>query len=39
MHVYLAAESDRLTMYTQGQTAEAEPAAPGCRVLVDDLFG
>ncbi|HMB06209.1 MAG TPA: Uma2 family endonuclease [Isosphaeraceae bacterium] len=36
VHVSRAAEPDRPTTYTRGQTAEA---APGWRALVDGLFG
>ena len=38
IHVYRAAAPDAPTSYGRGQVAEAEPAVPGWRPLVDDLF-
>ena len=37
--VYRASAPDQLTIYHRGETAEAEPAVPGWRMPVDDLFG
>jgi Uma2 family endonuclease len=36
--VYRADTPDQPTIYTRGQVAEAEPAVPGWRLGVDDLF-
>jgi Uma2 family endonuclease len=36
--VYRASEPDNPTIYRRGDTAEAEPAVPGWRIAVDDLF-
>ncbi len=38
IRVYRATDPDRPTIYRRGETAEAEPAVPGWRVAVDDLF-
>ncbi len=38
IHVYRASQPDQPTTYTRGQTAEAEPAAPGWRSPVSDIF-
>ena len=38
VHVYRADAPDASTTYGRGQVAEAEPAVPGWRPLVDDLF-
>jgi Uma2 family endonuclease len=38
VRVYRAAEPDRPTIYRRGELAEAEPALPGWRMPVDDLF-
>jgi len=36
--VYRASDPDHPTMYRRGEVAEAEPAVPGWRMPVDDLF-
>lgn len=36
--VYRASDPDNPTIYRRGDMAEAEPAAPGWRMPVDDLF-
>jgi len=36
--VYRAAEPEHPTAYRRGDTAEAEPAVPGWRMAVEDLF-
>jgi Uma2 family endonuclease len=36
--VYRASQPDEPTIYRRGQIAEAEPAVPGWRMPVDDLF-
>ena len=36
--VYRASDPDNPTIYRRGDIAEAEPAAPGWRMPVDDLF-
>jgi Uma2 family endonuclease len=36
--VYRASDPDHPTIYRRGDIAEAEPAAPGWRMPVDDLF-
>jgi Uma2 family endonuclease len=38
IHVYRASDPLQPTTYTRGQTAEAEPAAPGWRIEVDAVF-
>ena len=38
IHVYRAADPDRATTYARGQVAEAAPAVPGWRPLVDPFF-
>ena len=37
--VYRASAPDDPTLYRRGDIAEAEPAVPGWRMAVDDLFG
>jgi Uma2 family endonuclease len=37
--VYRASHPDHPTIYRRGDIAEAEPAVPGWRMPVDDLFG
>lgn len=37
--VYRASHPDNPTIYRRGEMAEAEPAVPGWRLLVSDLFG
>lgn len=37
--VYRASDPDNPTIYRRGDIAEAEPAVPGWRMPVDDLFG
>jgi Uma2 family endonuclease len=37
--VYRASNPDQLTIYRRGEIAEAEPAVPGWRMPVNDLFG
>ena len=39
IHVYRSTDPENPTTYKRGQTAEAEPAAPGWRVAVDEIFG
>jgi Uma2 family endonuclease len=39
IHVYRSTDPDHPTTYVRGQTAEAEPAVPGWRIAVDDIFG
>jgi Uma2 family endonuclease len=39
IHVYRASNPTRPTTYKRGQVAEAEPAVPGWRVSVDEIFG
>jgi len=36
--VYRASDPDYPTVYRRGDSAEAEPAVPGWRMPVDDLF-
>ena len=36
--VYRSTAPDSPTVYRRGDTAEAEPAVPGWRMAVDDLF-
>lgn len=38
IHVYRSDQPDTPTTYGRGRIAEAEPAVPGWRVAVDDLF-
>ncbi len=38
VRVYRAADPGAPTVYRRGETAEAEPAVPGWRMPVDDLF-
>jgi Uma2 family endonuclease len=38
VHVYRAAQPTQPTTYRRGQTAEAEPAVPGWRIAVDEIF-
>ena len=38
VRVYRLGEPDRPTFYKRGELAEAEPAVPGWRIPVDDLF-
>jgi Uma2 family endonuclease len=38
VRVYRSADPEKPTLYRRGQTAEAEPAVPGWRLPVDDLF-
>lgn len=38
VHVYRARDPTHPTVYRRGDTAEAEPAVPGWRMAVDDLF-
>lgn len=38
IRVYRASDPHKPTIYRRGETAEAEPALPGWRMLVDDLF-
>jgi Uma2 family endonuclease len=38
VRVYRAGEPERPTVYRRGELAEAEPAVPGWRMPVDDLF-
>jgi Uma2 family endonuclease len=38
IHVYRKSEPDQKTTYRKGQTAEAEQAAPGWRIAVDEVF-
>jgi Uma2 family endonuclease len=38
VRVYRADDPDHPTIYRRGETAEAEPAVPGWRIAVDDLF-
>ncbi len=37
--VYRAGDPDHPTIYRRGEVAEAEPAVPGWRMPVDELFG
>lgn len=39
IRVYRASDPEHPTIYRRGETAEAEPAVPGWRMPVDDLFG
>jgi len=38
IRVYRRDRSDEPTLYVRGQVAEAEPAVPGWRIAVDDIF-
>jgi hypothetical protein len=38
VQVYRASDPDHPTLYQRGDIAEAEPAVPGWRMPVDDLF-
>ncbi len=38
VHVYRSTDPGHPTTYARGQTAEAEPAVPGWRMAVDDIF-
>lgn len=38
VRVYRASDPDHPTVYRRGEVAEAEPAVPGWRMPVDDLF-
>jgi hypothetical protein len=38
VQVYRASDPDHPTIYRRGDIAEAEPAVPGWRMAVDDLF-
>jgi Uma2 family endonuclease len=38
VRVYRAASADRPTSYRRGEVADAEPAVPGWRMAVDELF-
>jgi hypothetical protein len=35
---YRASDPENPTVYRRGEVAEAEPAVPGWRMAVDDLF-
>src|SRR4030095_6875535 len=37
--IYRSSDPDNPTIYRRGEIAEAEPAVPGWRMPVDDLFG
>jgi len=39
VRVYRASDPEHPTIYRRGEIAEAEPAVPGWRMAVDDLFG
>ena len=39
VQVYRASDPENPTIYRRGDIAEAEPAVPGWRMSVDDLFG
>jgi Uma2 family endonuclease len=39
IRVYRASDPSNPTIYGQGDIAEAEPAVPGWRIAVDELFG
>ena len=39
IHVHRSTDPENPTTYARGQMAEAEPAVPGWRVAVDDIFG
>lgn len=38
IHVYRASNPDHPTLFERGQFADAEPAVPGWRVAVDEIF-
>jgi Uma2 family endonuclease len=38
VRVYRADEPEQPTIYRRGEEAEAEPAVPGWKMKVDDLF-
>jgi hypothetical protein len=38
VRVYRAASPDQPTIYRRGEQAEAEPAVPGWKMPVDELF-
>ena len=38
VRVYRSGKPDTPTLYQRGETAEAEPAAPGWAMAVNDLF-
>ena len=38
VRVYRASEPESATIYRRGEMAEAEPAVPGWKIAVDDLF-
>ena len=38
VRVYRADDPEHPTMFHRGETADAEPAVPGWRMLVDELF-
>ena len=38
VRVYRASDPEQPTLYRRGEIAEAEPALPGWRIPVDDLF-
>ena len=38
IHVYRAADPTQVTTYRRGEVAEAEPAVPGWRLPVDEMF-
>jgi Uma2 family endonuclease len=38
VRVYRATDPDHPTIYRRGDTAEAEPAVPGWRMVVADIF-
>jgi hypothetical protein len=39
IRVYRADDPENPTIYRRGEVAEAEPAVPGWRMPVDELFG
>ena len=39
VHVYRASAPTQSTTYRRGEVAEAEPAVPGWRIAVDQIFG
>jgi Uma2 family endonuclease len=39
VHVYRASSPAQPTTFRRGETADAEPAVPGWRMTVDDIFG
>jgi Uma2 family endonuclease len=38
VRAYRAADPENPTLYRRGESADAEPALPGWRMSVDDLF-